>query len=125
MLDVSSDLGFQTLDSPCLYIFLTIAQRSARSRSHRYVPPGIVTLVFRSLLNTLIAHIGKDTFLFTMQQMMSLGNIVFIRGGGVDTVDYRRAIVNADMRLHMRSSAGALTFYTAGAPGTATVSVAV
>ena len=35
-----------------------------------------------------------------MQQMMSLGNIVFIRGGGVHTVNDRRAIINADMRLH-------------------------
>ena len=33
---------------------------------------------------------------------MSLGNIVFIRGGGVDTVGYRRAIISADMRLHTK-----------------------
>ena len=94
MFDVSSDLGFQTLDSSCLYIFLTIAQRSARSRSHGYVPPGIATLVFRSLLKTLIARIGKDTFLFAVQQVVRLGNIMFICCGGVDTVDYRRAIIN-------------------------------
>ena len=66
MLDVSSELGFQTLYSPRLYILLTITQRSARSRSHGYVPSGIPTLVFRSLFNTLIARIGKDTFLFAM-----------------------------------------------------------
>ena len=58
--------------------------------------------MFRSLLNTLIARIGKDTFLFAVQQMMSLGNIMFICGGGMDTVDYRRAIINADMRLHTK-----------------------
>ena len=97
---MSSDLGFQTLCNLGLYILFAITQRSARSWSHGYVPLGISTLVFRSLLNTLVARIGKDTFLFAVQQMVCLGNIVFIRGSGMDTVDYRRAIINADMRLH-------------------------
>ena len=56
--------------------------------------------MFRSFLNTLIARIGKDTFLFAVQQMVCLGNIVFICGSGMDAVDYRRAIINANMRLH-------------------------
>ena len=102
MLNVSSELRFQTLCSLRFYILLTIAQRSARSRSHGYVPSGIAALVFRSPLNTLIARIGKYTFLFAVQQMVRLSNIVFIRGGGMDTVDYRRAIINADMRLHTK-----------------------
>ena len=58
--------------------------------------------MFRSLLNALIASIRKDTFLEPMEQMMRLSDIVFIRGGGMDTVDYRRAIINADMRLHTK-----------------------
>ena len=44
-------------------------------------------------MSPLIARIGKDTFLFAVQQMVCLGNIVFIRGGGMDAVDYRRAII--------------------------------
>ena len=102
MFDVSSQLRFQTLYSSRLYILLTITQRSARSRSHGYVPPGIPALVFRSLLNALVACIRKHTFLFTVQKVVRLGNIMFIRGGGMDTVDYRRAIINADMRLHTK-----------------------
>ena len=102
MFDMSSDLGFKVLCNLGVYILFAITQRSARPWSHGYVPPGISTLVFRSFLNTLIARIRKHTFLFTMQQMMSLSNIVFIRGGGMDTVDYRRAIINANVRLHAK-----------------------
>ena len=99
---MSSDLGFQTLCNLGVYILFAITQRSARPWSHGYVPLGIPTLVFRSLINTLIARIGKDTFLFAVQQVVRLGNIMFICGGGMDTVDYRRAVINADMRLHTK-----------------------
>ena len=34
--------------------------------------------------------------------MVRLSNIVFIRGGGMDTVDYRRAVINANVRLHTK-----------------------
>ena len=61
---------------------------------------GIMALVFRSLLNALIASIRKETFLSPMEQMVCLGNIVFIRCGHMDAVDYRRAIINSDMCLH-------------------------
>ena len=88
---MSSDLGFQTLCNLGLYILFAIAQRSARPWSHGYVPLGIPTHVFRSLLNALVACIGKDTFLFAVQQIVRLSNIVFIRGGSMNTVDYRRA----------------------------------
>ena len=99
---MSSDLGFQTLCNLGVYILFAIAQRSARPWSHGYVPLGIPTHVFRSLLNALVACIGKDTFLFAVQQIVRLSNIVFIRGGSMNTVDYRRAIINADMRLHAK-----------------------
>ena len=74
MFDMSSDLGFQTLCNLGLYILFAIAQRSARPWSHGYVPLGIPTHVFRSLLNALVACIGKDTFLFAVQQIVRLSN---------------------------------------------------
>ena len=60
--------------------------------------------MFRSLLNALVACIRKHTFLFTVQKVVRLGNIVFICGGGVNTVDYRRAIINANVRLHTNTT---------------------
>ena len=58
--------------------------------------------MLRSLLSTLIVRISKYTFIFIMQQMASLGRIVFIRGGGVEIMDYWRAIIKADMRPHTK-----------------------
>ena len=81
---------------------LSITQRSARSRSHGYVPIGLPTFVFQSFFNTLITSISKYVLLFAMKQMMSLSNIVLVRGGSMDTVDYGAASIYSDMRFHTK-----------------------
>ena len=76
----------------------------ALARHHGDVPVhiGVQGLDVFSFVSTPVARVGKDHFLFDMQQGMCLRDVVRVGGRGRDRVHQARVRIHANVRLHAK-----------------------
>ena len=100
-LNLGSDAGFHVLDAQFGFIDATVLfQPSDCAGGLRNVPVEIRMLERWPFLRAAVTGISKDITLFTMKQVMSLVEIVFVRRGGRKTVRQTRFGINTDVRFH-------------------------
>ena len=105
MLALCTDVSFGALNHIIQSPLGCSWQSPALSCTHGNTEADTLSFHFGSLLDPLIAGVGVDNCLLTIQYLGSGGEVVHIGGGGFHRVDEASVLVNADVDLPLRGPA--------------------